>query len=46
MAEGFRDTDVADGTIIHPGADGTSAAARFDFASSTAIFFQGMTRPQ
>jgi hypothetical protein len=45
-AEGFRDTDVTSGTIIHPGASGTTAAATFDFASSSAVFFQGMNRPQ
>jgi hypothetical protein len=46
-AEGFRDTpDVANGTIIHPGANGTTAAATFNFASSSAIFFQGTNRPQ
>lgn len=46
VAEGFRDTDVANGTIIRPGANGTSAAARFDFASSSAVFYQGMARQQ
>jgi hypothetical protein len=46
MAEGFRDADVSNATIIRPGANGTNAAARFDFATSTAIFYQGMARPQ
>jgi hypothetical protein len=46
MAEGFRGADVTSGTIVHPGANGTTAAAQFDFKANGAIFFQGMTRQQ
>jgi hypothetical protein len=44
--EGFRDSDVARGTIVQPGANGTANAAEFSFATDTAIFFQGNLRPQ
>ncbi len=45
-AEGFRSSDVARGTIVHPGANGTNAAASFDYVTDNAVFFQGMARPQ
>ena len=44
--EGFRASDVARGTIVAPGADGTAHAAEFSFASDNSIFFQGNARPQ
>jgi hypothetical protein len=47
MAEGFRGSDVSSAAIIRPGANGTAAAAEFDFKTSGgAIFFQGMARQQ
>ena len=46
MAEGFRGSDVTNGTIIHPGANGTATAASFDYATSNAVFYQGMARAQ
>jgi hypothetical protein len=46
MTEGFRGSDVANGTIIHPGAANTSGAARFDYMASNAVFYQGMARQQ
>jgi hypothetical protein len=46
MTEGFRGSDVTNGVIIHPGANGTTAATRFDFGASNAVFYQGMARPQ
>ncbi|MEI8254041.1 MAG: hypothetical protein WCJ30_00045 [Deltaproteobacteria bacterium] len=42
---GFRGGDVARGTVISPGAHGTAHAARFSFATDTALFFQSRTRP-
>ncbi|MFI5300091.1 MAG: hypothetical protein ACHREM_18545 [Polyangiales bacterium] len=44
--EGFRGSDVARGTIVHPGAHSTATAASFDYASDNAVFFQGNVRPQ
>ena len=44
--EGFRDSDVARGTIVSPGADGSAHAAEFSFATDDSIFFQGDLRPQ
>ncbi len=44
--EGFRDSDVARGTIVQPGANGTANAAEFSFATDTSLFFQGNVRPQ
>jgi hypothetical protein len=46
MAEGFRGSDVTNGTIVHPGAHGTANAASFDYGASNAVFFQGMARAQ
>ncbi|HTR54804.1 MAG TPA: hypothetical protein VMJ10_29145 [Kofleriaceae bacterium] len=43
--EGFRDSDVARGTVV-PGANGTANAAEFSFATDTSWFFQGNVRPQ
>ena len=37
---------MTNGAIIHPGANGTTAAARFDFGASNAVFYQGMARPE
>ena len=44
--EGFRNSDVARGTIVMPGANGTANAAEFSFATDTSWFFQGNQRPQ
>jgi hypothetical protein len=44
--EGFRNADVARGTIVQPGANGTANAAEFSFTTDTAVFFQGSARPQ
>ncbi len=44
--EGFRNSDVARGTIVMPGANGTADAAEFSFSTDTSIFFQGNLRPQ
>ena len=44
--EGFRSADVARGTIVSPGANGTAHAAEFSFAADSSIFFQGSLRPQ
>jgi hypothetical protein len=46
MPRGFRGSDVANAAIVRPGANGTGAAADFDFRSSNAIFYQGSARPQ
>ncbi|MGH7437048.1 MAG: hypothetical protein ACRENE_15345, partial [Polyangiaceae bacterium] len=46
MTEGFRGSDVTNAAIVHPGANGTNAAATFDFGASNAVFYQGMARPQ
>ena len=44
--EGFRASDVARGTLVQPGADGTANAAEFSFATDDSVFFQGDHRPQ
>jgi hypothetical protein len=44
--EGFRNSDVARGTIVTPGANGTGHAAEFNFSADNAVFFQGNLRPQ
>jgi hypothetical protein len=44
--KGFRGSDVARGTIIMPGANGTAKAARFSFATDDSLFYQSATRPQ
>jgi hypothetical protein len=44
--KGFRSSDVARGTIITPGANGTTKAATFSFATDDSLFYQGATRPQ
>jgi hypothetical protein len=44
--EGFRSSDVARATIVTPGANGTTKAASFDYATDNAVFFQGNARPQ
>jgi hypothetical protein len=46
MTEGFRGTDVARATLVHPGANGTATAAQFDFATDDSTFYQGNVRPQ
>jgi hypothetical protein len=43
--KGFRGSDVARGTIIMPGANGTTRAARFSFATDDSLFYQSATRP-
>src|SRR5262245_50589698 len=43
---GFRNSDVARGTIVTPGANGTASAAEFSFATDSSLFFQGAMRPQ
>ncbi|HVU49899.1 MAG TPA: hypothetical protein VHL80_04385, partial [Polyangia bacterium] len=43
--KGFRGSDVARGTIIMPGANGTAKAARFSFATDDSLFYQSATRP-
>ena len=42
---GFRGSDVARGTIVTPGANGTTKAARFSFAADDSLFYQSATRP-
>ncbi|HTA19413.1 MAG TPA: hypothetical protein VK989_08980 [Polyangia bacterium] len=42
---GFRASDVARGTIIAPGADGTAKAAQFSFATDNSLFYQSAARP-
>lgn len=42
---GFRSSDVARGTLAMPGANGTSTAASFSFASDDSLFFQSDFRP-
>ncbi len=43
--KGFRASDVARGTIIAPGANGTAKAAQFSFATDDSLFYQSATRP-
>jgi hypothetical protein len=43
---GFRGSDVARGTIVRPGANGSAAAVEFSFASDDSVFFQGAERPR
>ena len=43
--KGFRTSDVARGTIIMPGANGTTKAARFSFGTDDSLFYQSATRP-
>ena len=44
--KGFRGSDVARGTIITPGANGTTKAAQFSFATDDSLFYQSATRPE
>lgn len=44
--EGFRAEDVTRGTIVSPGANGTTHAASFAFQTTNTLFFQGNQRPQ
>jgi hypothetical protein len=44
--KGFRASDVARGTLITPGANGTTKAAQFSFATDDSLFYQSAMRAQ